>query len=449
MEQAPATVTIKNVMLGDVVRIAQSPYSSLTCPPDDMLPFPDDPYVHFLKTSWSEIWPKQWSYYRLVKLFRLPGGDIGMTHTLSIDHYGDHHRESPFYVSKDEGASWTREEPPHPAFRTMTPMVSYVGNNEYFFIPIGKGFCFDDPHSFLRDENNIWRYPAVKKFPMPKAFYPIGSDGLDFKYYKLDECHPDIQAWYKDVKGLRWTQDTGWELEDVGYPHENQVIFAYEDKFQNYPGEWGNKVWSENRIARSLDGHEIYYGDYWSQYLEKDGNIPPTTRTYLMASTDRGRTWRKRGTIAHDSQPLAEPMVEVNECGDLICVMRGNDSMYISYSYNNGDVWTPPVQFMEYGVMPQLLRLDCGVMVLLYSIQGDPNKYAVKLSFSTDGGYNFSPAQTISRPGVGLAPCGYSSLLALGANSFLAGYPGNGDYGNSPGDYRKQLLVRKIIVETE
>jgi hypothetical protein len=137
--------------------------------------------------------------------------------------------------------------------------------------------------------------------------------------------------------------------------------------------------------------------------------------------------------------------------------------MHITYSKDSGHTWATPAPIYGHGVLPQLLQLENGVMVLSFgratspgSADGWPANAVTVLMFSTDGGYTWPKTEialyepNLSRP----MQCGYTSLLALDANSFLFGYNGAATKypypnknGVAPDDVRKQLLVRKVTVE--
>jgi hypothetical protein len=317
----------------------------------------------------------------------------------------------------------------------MTPNVSYVGNGEFFMFPVGKGMRFD----------------GMKNLPPPVELV-AAEYGQRFNYYKLNECPDDVQAWYKDTRALRWTPETGWKEEPVTYVHDRRIVFSFNDEYQNVPGDWGQRTWMENRIARNGSTGELYYGDYWTMYEDENGQFPAKWRTSLMASNDGGRTWERRGVITHPAESMCEPMVEMNRNGEWVCVVRGITTMFKSHSTDGGYTWTHPQPIYGYGVLPQLLQLNNGVMVLGFGRTAEPNPNETILLFSTDGGYTWGNKQVVLSEGnINPMSCSYTSLLALNENSFLFGFPGAHtrfpDRYVSPPDTRKQLLARRVIVE--
>jgi hypothetical protein len=139
------------------------------------------------------------------------------------------------------------------------------------------------------------------------------------------------------------------------------------------------------------------------------------SRTVVIRSSDRGKTWGDPVTVAYDTMLglLNEPDVTgklttivpavtqegFNEAdltiapnGDIICVMRGGGScgdyviktwptpMYISRSSDGGKSWSVPEQIADRGACPNLVTLQNGIIVCSYSRPG------AWLIFSDDNG---------------------------------------------------------------
>src|SRR5215469_18119879 len=94
--------------------------------------------------------------------------------------------------------------------------------------------------------------------------------------------------------------------------------------------------------------------------------------------------------------------------------------------------------FLSLGCSPGLLELENGVLVLSFGRPG------VWLSFSLDGGYSWTKPQSIiagdpEKPMIHSS--GYTSLLALGKDSFLLAYD-DWQMPNAKGEPCKTILVR-------
>lgn len=167
-----------------------------------------------------------------------------------------------------------------------------------------------------------------------------------------------------------------------------------------------------------------------------------------MVSTDNGRSWTRRSSMAALSadDSTCEPVIEVNQAGELVGVMRrqvgdwrsegSRPSMYLVHSRDGGYTWSEPQTLFHFGVFPQLRQLENGVLVLSF---GRPGTW---VSFSLDGGHSWTQPQSVLTAGP--TCCGYTSILALSADTFLLAYT---EYREAEGKHYKDILVRRIRVE--
>jgi hypothetical protein len=119
-------------------------------------------------------------------------------------------------------------------------------------------------------------------------------------------------------------------------------------------------------------------------------------RTFLVRSTDRGRTWDYVTTIARDPEigieSFCEPWLLRLPDGELLCFMRTGGYMsaekytpiYLSRSRDDGATWSAPVPITDRGVMPRARLLDNGVIALSYGRNG------CWLAFSLDMGHTWT-----------------------------------------------------------
>ncbi|MGA2619596.1 MAG: sialidase family protein [Thermoguttaceae bacterium] len=243
---------------------------------------------------------------------------------------------------------------------------------------------------------------------------------------------------------MRWSPKTRlWTEEKVRWgDHRDQIIFH-----EKHDGAWGQKVFLECSVVRA--GQELLYADYWTQYATVSGRAPHGWECTLMVSADNGRSSTRRSTIAtmSASDATAEPGLERNRAGELVCVMRRDfgtaKEMYLVHSNDRGCTWTPPQRLFEFGVLPRLLQLDNGVMVLSFGRPG------IWLSFSLDGAHSWTEPKAViaGDPKNNMKhSCGCTSLLATGQDSFLLAYS-EFERPNAKGQPAKAILVRKITVD--
>jgi hypothetical protein len=366
--------------------------------------------------------------YRMPKVFRLPGGELCCPFSIGADTYADQGQTSPFMVSGDEGATWEQRWPwPHPSLRGMNPVIMPVHDGEFWCLPSGQGLRLD-----------------TARFPRR-----VGTLGVyvGFSLYRLSECPEDMRRWFMDTKALRWSPATKeWSEEQVRWDHRGQLLWCNEDTPNRQPGVWGQRVYFEGPVVRV--GSELVYADYWTVY-EDGGRLPEAWECSLMASSDNGRSWTRRSSMA--TLPLGdntgEPVIELNDRGELVGVTRRecgkwddwktrNPSMYLMHSADQGRSWSERRTLFDFGVFPRLLQLANGVLVLTYGRPG------VRMSFSLDGGRSWTAPRALIDD---WETCGYTSLLALDRDRFIIAYS-DADLPDERGRPCKTILTRRIEV---
>jgi len=372
---------------------------------------------------------KEWGRWRLPKIYRLPGGELCATYSMSIDHHYDQGRDSPVFTSKDEGASWAKAEWPHPGLSGMHPCIYPVFNGEYYSIPAVNGI-------------------NVEPYDMPEQ-EDVYITVMKFAAYRLAECPKPVADWYRDIKAVRWSPESGWTDEQAVWEHEGQYIRTYHDKAQSIPGTWGQRVFVESPIMKC--GNELFLADYWTTFEDPPGKIPKFGVSCLMCSTDNGHTWKKRSVVPQVPMFTGEPAVEMNHAGEFVFAVRSEPdpfkmtekypaTMYMTFSRDKGHTWDEMSPVLSYGVFPQLLQLGNGIMALSYGRA--PGTW---VSFSLDGGHSWTePYAIIDETGKKTSD-GYTSLLSLGPDRFIIIY-GDIHYKNAAGEECKTILTRVVTV---
>ena len=114
-------------------------------------------------------------------------------------------------------------------------------------------------------------------------------------------------------------------------------------------------------------------------------------RTWVMRSTDRGKTWDYWATVAYDPTVGAESFCEADLLtlpnGDILSFMRTGGSppkyvtpLYLNVSQDDGKTWSKPAPIADRGVWPNACRMHDGTLVVTY---GRPDNW---LAFSRDDG---------------------------------------------------------------
>ncbi len=113
-------------------------------------------------------------------------------------------------------------------------------------------------------------------------------------------------------------------------------------------------------------------------------------RSFVVRSTDRGKTWSYWATVAYDPsvgiESFCEPDLLTLPNGDILCFMRTGGArgryspMHMSRSRDDGRTWSKPRPIADRGVWPNACRMRNGVLVVTY---GRPGNW---LAFSLDDG---------------------------------------------------------------
>lgn len=178
------------------------------------------------------------------------------------------------------------------------------------------------------------------------------------------------------------------------------------------------------------------------------------SRVMVVRSSDRGRTWgrervvatrwmsgRDGGEDASTSGNMRVPAVTqegFNEAdlvvapnGDILCLMRSggristptapiySTPLYQSRSTDGGETWSDPVQIAPFGVNPNAIALENGVLVASYSRPG------AWIMFSTDHGQTWKGHRQLSTSD------SYTGLLATGKDTFTVYYNQGGMFGEA------------------
>ena len=116
-------------------------------------------------------------------------------------------------------------------------------------------------------------------------------------------------------------------------------------------------------------------------------------RTFVVRSTDRGRTWNYLSTVAYDPsvglESFCEPDLLKLPSGEILCFMRTGGSggkhtpLTMNRSRDDGKTWSKPIPIADRGVWPNACRMQNGVLVVTY---GRPGNW---LAFSLDDGHTW------------------------------------------------------------
>lgn len=398
-----------------------------------------DPVV----VAWSEPGEARWGFHQFPKLSWLPSGAstlprLLMTWSTSADDDLAYGRPGPAKVSDDLGATWQPFAPaPGSPEAMLTVAHSPISRLNNFETASG-----DDSGGGLCTPFPIGR--SIEELPHEVMARPLARY---FAYewrsiYRLSDMPEFVRTYFAEVGAVRYDARTGrWEHAAIRWDTDDMLMRVAEGK------SWTRSSFEEQLIT--CNG-ELLYPDYKSFYLLPDGSPPRNHVTWLMASSDGGRSFERRALVAADARGermMAEAELAVSPSGELVCVLRCTDQrqlpMVLTRSRDAGRTWSPVREVQPFGVLPQIETLGCGVMVMSFGRPG------VWLSFACDGkGETWSeplPVIAGDRARPQAHSCGYTNLLPLDDGTFLLAYC---DFCHPATDGRtcKAILVRTVEV---
>ena len=368
----------------------------------------------------------RWGYHQFVNLSEYPGGRILLRFHFGEDAASAYGAPNPSFISSDNGKSWTSlREKGLPGcglsarafedeFICLPPSIPLNVKALGLAMPkpVGKFYCY------------CWNY-----------------------FYRVDQCSEPVRVYLYKLDGARWTPQTRqWNTEIVGFEPRSALVWT---RAEGSESDLIPRTYFEYAPLRV--GKELIYADYRSYYLNDDGSVPSNWGVTCMVSRDNGSSFGRRATVATDSagnDALTEPMLAQNVESEMVCVIRRTDHnqkpMLITFSQDRGKTWEKPAPLHRFGVRPNILRLDCGIMVLSF---GRPGVY---LSFSLNGTGREWTEPLCVLPGdpdkLYEHTDGYTSLMRLSRNEALLAYT-DFEYADKTGNKHKTILVRKLTVE--
>ncbi|NLP12020.1 hypothetical protein GX408_16600 [bacterium] len=378
--------------------------------------------------STSRVNEKRWGYHQFVSISPYPEGKILLRYHVGADAVKAYGTASPTFISADQGKSW------HPFTAEGLP-------DHGLSCPLFDGHYLCLPSSVpinIKDAN------LTLPHPLSRVYSYTG-----YYFYRLADCPTLIKNFFVNMNAVRWTPESRqWQPEIVRYDSTKALIWTLAE------GEESPLV-ARTIFERPplLVGNELLYADYRTNYLLADGSVPPHWSASCMVSKDNGKSWQRRSTIAVDERgihPMTEPMLAETSKGGLVCVMRRSDhrqvSMMITFSQDRGETWEKPVsldRLGNFGVMPCITRLECGVLALTYGRPG------IWLTFSLDGtGREWTDPVCLLKSDPqnrDSSTDGYTTMLSIGLNQLLLAYC-DFQYKDDQGNQRKAVLVRKITI---
>ncbi|MBA4388094.1 MAG: hypothetical protein C0404_08945 [Verrucomicrobia bacterium] len=364
---------------------------------------------------------KRWGFHQFPQLSRMPGGQLLLTYAHNEDAVATYGTVCPALVSADDGRTWK------PLEKDGTP-----------FVP-------SKPHGCVFEvlDGQFLTAPPAPNFDLKAAgmALPAKVGGTrSFDLFRLDQCPKPLQEHLGALPAWRWFPATKqWQTEKIGYDARDALVWEIADARGLIP-----RTWFEHPPVRL--GKELIYADYRTMYLLDGGDVPRNNTCSCMVSTDNGRSFERRGTIAADPDgtlQMNEPVIAATAEGALVCAIRTDPKpgMLMTSSLDRGRTWSKPAKLHPFGVFPGMVLLGNGVLALSYGRPG------VHLKFSPDGcGRGWTEPTTLiagDEKKTIEATCGYTSLLEIGRDEFLIAYS-DFEHRGADGRQCKAILVRRV-----
>lgn len=415
---------------------------------------------------------ERWGFYQFPDVVRTPGGDIVLAINVGCDCDIGRHDPSIFFVSRDNGASW-RQAPLEDV--DMAPQIVTFSDGSQ----VALGASAYIYHVIVLAHPQAWMWWDPRELgidPLPGVL----NDSYGHSQYVLYR-YQDIPGDLRAVPAAwRAAPDAPWESGSMIMDDPEMLLCCL--AHVRWWDDDGNEIREPQmkRLMKPFPREVVLLPDdtlLWAQYSTHPASYEkgvPFFCVTLYASTDKGRTWQKRGMVADNTELTTdgysgdEHEIRRMPNGDLYCVMRtemGSDlelSRYLAAarSTDNGATWSVPEAIAPFSVTPHLLVLENGMAAVVY---GRPGVY---VRASADSGHTWTvglpivgpPENELLRETWWAVPyaawsgdkisCGNLGAVATGPDRFLLAYS-DFRHRNENGDQCKAIFVQEFVVEPE
>lgn len=364
-----------------------------------------------------------------------------------LETFGKEHT-NPIFKSTDEGKTWEFLE--EPLFDWITAQKP-LPNGDY--LQIGE-------HEVIKDFGELPELPEYRK--------KCSGIACTRDVYLVDELLPilgdKIEKEFKAYRVKAGTNEVVEETCKVNWP--NMPVSLYE-------GAILCRVFPAVGYNYAIDKQGVLWLPVPAPYVTSDGKLgSQRSCTHMLKSDDMGHTWDYVSTIVYkeeynnpnciDIEGFNECAVDVLEDGTIYCILRsgslhpfikGDDEhpapkLYCAKSKDEGKTWEEISPFYDYGVLPQMIKLNCGTHLMS---SGRPGVYIRSCSEPDLKEWNdIIPIVAVPDEEVYGAYYEYScSNTALCAYDEHTAFLTYSDFTlKTPnGERAKSILIRKITVE--
>lgn len=338
-----------------------------------------------------------WGYYQFPELHRDNDGNFYCSVHVADDHWKEIMESSKaWFISKDGGKSWQ----PTQKNKDVT-FGTKLKNGDIIYFPKMPPYIVDEkqlkrPRLFTKElPGDTIEKQADGSWPYPIMSY---CDVVTNIHYIYDmETVPDAYAkkqWHM-VRLKAGETEAKEELVPIEHPYMSLTGVLADGKICML------SPWPICRVKVDDEG-SVWVTHYAGGHLNPNNGAPNRhSAVFIYKSTDNAHTFKLQSYIPFvvdlNEDPEAcfadgfnESDIEFLSDGSIICLMRTNNvynggpewgPMYIAKSTDGGKTFSRPEKFGDFGVLPNLVKLNCGVVLAAY---GRPGIFVRALEDSKD-----------------------------------------------------------------
>lgn len=389
-----------------------------------------------VKIAQGEVGDQAWGHYQFPTIEYTKTGAIMSSWGYGEDKVGGKKHDGgvrPPFISYDGGMTWGPNEKGEEA-QPKFPLA----NGKYFLGFAGKSAY---PNDIAKDIEPVKRWSNWKGEHRMYFAEDFGvNDDTTFRARFFDPDTNTIET--REVK--------------VNWPHQPLIIWPGE---LMYPA---TQLFALCNCGITQKDGVLYCCLYFYGFNSAAGSreeaVLPYDKynTYVFSSEDCGETWNYLSQISVDAdtyedsasfEGFGEPMLEKMPDGSFVMLLRtgSENTCYIVRSTDGCRTWTKPAKFDDFGVLPQIMTLPCGVTLAAY---GRPR---LRIRATADpSGMTWEdpitvPLSASEETSMWYTSCFYTHFLPVDDNSVLWIYT---DFQNlnEDGEPAKAIMVRKVTV---
>lgn len=333
-----------------------------------------------------------WGEFQFPQIFKTTDNEFAIRTHCARDQWEDYGKGKELWcISKDGGRTWGEidKEDVEGKIGTMLPN----GDRIYFparpAIVLKEGEFKDAINAFQRIPSDVIERQKDGSMPYPVySFKDVG--GTDMQIYDF-ETLPDKYR-EKNWKIMRIRKGDTEAMEEtvpLEFPNMSAASMVMKDKT-------GKRTFAMNRpmpycsVKVDPDGN-VWVVSYTHHHLNPyTKGVDRHSAVILFKSTDNAHSFKLHSYIPYRPDTFKHPTsyfgggfseadIEFMDDGSIIVIMRTAciefggpewNPMYIVRSTDGGKTFSEPEEFSNFGVLPHLCKLKCGVTLLSYGRPG-------------------------------------------------------------------------------